>query len=209
MREGRGGGAVGRRRDVCPRSRAVPLLVRALAGDEHPGGLTARDGATDEVDPAGVDEGGDVGRQRQAPDEHGRVLDVGPGHQDLAHVRVRRPRLDVQVVPVVPPHDEPEVVHGRVGGRPGADDDAHVPAQHLQPRRVPRLGALVGGQPHVPVRSERLGQRLVDADHVALVGDDDDRSPARDQGRAGGVREGHRPVRRRGPGGGGQPRGPG
>ena len=55
-----------------------------------------------------------------------------------------------EVVAVVPPRDQPEVVDGREGRGAGADDAPHVTAQHLQPRRVARLRALVGGQPHVP-----------------------------------------------------------
>jgi hypothetical protein len=42
-------------------------------------------------------------------------------HQDLARVRIRRARLLVKVVAVIPADNEPEVGNGREPGRPSPD----------------------------------------------------------------------------------------
>jgi hypothetical protein len=44
-------------------------------------------------------------------------------HQDVSGMRVRRPRLGVQVVTVVPDPDQTEVGHGGVRRRSGPGDD--------------------------------------------------------------------------------------
>ncbi|HBO54821.1 MAG TPA: hypothetical protein DD664_07125 [Janibacter terrae] len=157
--------------------------------------------------PADVDERGEVGREGEPAGEERGVLDVGARGEHLADVGVGRAGLEVQVIPVVPPGDEPEVAHGRVGGGAGADDDAHVTAQHLQPRGVARLRSLAGGEAHVLPRPEHLGQGRVDAGDVPLVGHDDDAPPAGAEGGPGGLGEGPRPVLIHRPPGGGEPGG--
>ena len=54
--------------------------------------------------------------------EQGGALGCGPQREHVADVGVGRARLGEQVVAVVPPGDEAEVVHGRERRRPGADD---------------------------------------------------------------------------------------
>jgi hypothetical protein len=72
-----------------------------------------------------------LGRAGVTADEHRRAGEVGPQRQHLAHVRVRRPRLGVQVVAVVPDHDQAR------GRRPGANAAARVPATaSTRPRRT-------------------------------------------------------------------------
>ena len=66
--------------------------------------------------------------------------------EHLAHVRVRRARLGVQVVAVVPDDDQPEVAHRGEGRRAGADGDLHAAAQHRQPAAVAHGRAEVGAQ---------------------------------------------------------------
>jgi hypothetical protein len=47
-----------------------------------------------------------------AADEHRGAGEVRAQREHLAHVRVGRARLGVQVVAVVPDDDQPQVVHG-------------------------------------------------------------------------------------------------
>lgn len=193
----------GQRRGCGHGPGTVALLVDPLTRHEDAWRLASGGRAADEMDPTGVDEGGHVCRHGQAADEQGAVLDVGPRRQDLPHVGVGRAGLLVEVVAVVPPGDEPEAAHGRVGRGARADDDPDVAAQHLEPRGVAGLRPLVGRQPHVLVPAEHLGQSGVDTRHVALVGHDDDAAPAREQRGSRRLGEGARPVAR------GRARGPG
>ncbi len=117
-------------------------------------------------------------------DDGGGVRKMGAQHQHLADVRVRRPRLRVQVVTVVPDDHETEVVHRRESGGAGTDDRAdHTPAgQQEAPVTLGRTE--IGGENDVAVRPEPGLQRGVDPSHVTPIGDDDHCAPpARDRGR--------------------------
>ena len=87
------------------------------------------------------------------------ALLTGTHRQHLADVGVRRPRLGVQVVAVVPDDHQPEVVHRRERGRAGADHDLARPAGHGQElavalRRVrPPRTARRAGRPRAPRRA--------------------------------------------------------
>ena len=141
-----------------PGRRPVALLVEALARDRHPWhrrperrrvGLDGHEVTVLDAD-----------LQPQAPTEApGEQRRPGRGRtesEDDTGVVVGRPRLGEQVVTVVPPGDEAEVVHRREGCGAGADDDADVTAQHLEPGGVAGLRTLVGREPHVPALAEQL-----------------------------------------------------
>ena len=104
---------------------------------------------------------------------------LGPGEQHLAGVRVRRPRLGVQVVAVVPDHHQPEVGDRREHRRPGADHHRHLAAAGgeeragtARPARAPRDSATCRPGPSTAV------ERGVEPVEVAGVGHDRRRRPA-------------------------------
>ena len=136
-------------------------------------------------------------RPRETAGEQGRPLEPGTSREHLADVGVGRAGLLVQVVAVVPPGEQPEVADRREASGAGAHDHLHVPAQHLEPGGVARLRSLVGREPDVPAGPEDLGEGGVDPRDVAVVGHDDDRSPAAVQRRAGRLGQGSGPVARR------------
>ena len=109
-------------------------------------------------------------------------------------MRVRRAGLVEEVVAVVPPGDQAEVVERREGGGAGPDDAAHVAPEDLEPRGVASLWTLVGGQPDVLARPQESGQRAVDAVDVAVVRDDDEGPAAGGHRGRRGHGEGGRPV---------------
>ena len=99
-------------------------LADEVAGRGHLGG------------PAGAQEvlRLDAARVRR---QHGRAAGLlGAHQQDLAGMGVRRPRLVVQVVAVVPDRHQPEVADRRERGRAGADHDPDRPAGDGQERAV-------------------------------------------------------------------------
>ena len=81
--------------------------------------------------------------------------------QDLAGMGVRRPRLVVEVVAVVPDRHQPEVLHGRERGGAGADDDPHGPARDREERAVALGRSGLGGEHDVAALAEprRSGPR--------------------------------------------------
>ena len=97
------------------------------------------------------------------PSSGGGALALGAEQQGLAGVRVRRPRLGVEVVAVVPDHDQAQVVHRRERGRAGAD---HHPARAPRDRQEVAVAAGragLGGQRDVVAlpqhRRQRAGRR--------------------------------------------------
>jgi len=100
----------------------------------------------------------------------------------------------VEVVTVVPPDDEPEVVDGREGGSSRADDATHVVTKDLEPRGVTSLRALIGGQPDVSLGPERVDERPVDPVEVTLVRHDDEHTAAGVEGHPGSLGHQSRPV---------------
>ena len=111
--------------------------------------------------------------------QHGGAAGLLRAHQEhLAGVGVRRPRLVVQVVTVVPDRYQAEVLHRREHGCSGADHDAHGPAPDRQEGAVALGRAGVRRQHDVAALAHPLGERGVEAGHVAMVGHADQRSPA-------------------------------
>ncbi len=95
---------------------------------------------------------------------------------------VRRTRLGVEVVAVVPDRDQPEVVDGREGGGAGADDDPAPPAGDRQELAVAPGRPGSGGQDDVVTGPEHLGQGRVEPGDVTVVGNAQHAAPARVEG---------------------------
>ena len=120
-----------------PRGRARARRLR----HEHPRAAAHRGvGCGDRLQLAAVDPRLDGRRAGEATGEQRGALETRPGREDLPHVGVGAPV--VQVVAVVPPRHQPEVPHGRKRRSAGADHDLHVPPQHLEPGGVARLRPL-------------------------------------------------------------------
>ncbi len=115
-------------------------------------------------------------------------------HQDVAGVRVRRPRLGVQVVAVVPDGEQPRVGDRRVSRCPRPDHRADAPSPHREPAPVPLGRAQVGAQRHVPSGSHGRQQRRVDPREVPGVRQHDHRAAPGRQCHAHGVGQPRRPV---------------
>ena len=107
----------------------------------------------------------------EAADQSRGALDLGPRQQHLAGMGVRRARLGVEVVAVVPDRHQPEVVHRREGRRTGADHDPPGAAGDGEELAVAAGRARAGGEHDVVPGPEHLGEGGVDAGHVAVVGD--------------------------------------
>ncbi len=133
--------------------------------------------------PAARDQLGELGGAGEAPDQRGRTGPVGAQGQHLAGVRVRRARLGVQVVAVVPEHHQAEPGDRGEHRGPGARDHADLAPAHRQPAPVPLGRAEVRGE--ADVVQGGLGQGGVHAVQVAGVRHDDDHAAARG-GRGGG-----------------------
>ncbi len=104
--------------------------------------------------------------------QHGRAAGLlGAHQQDLAGMGVRRPRLVVQVVAVVPDRHQAEVADGRERGRAGADHDPDRSARDGQERAVALRRARVGLEHDVSALAEPRRQRSVEPVEVAVVGD--------------------------------------
>ena len=121
-------------------------------------------------------------------------VSCGAHEQHLAGVGVRRPRLVVQVVAVVPDRHQTEVLHRREHGGAGADHDAHRPAADREERAVALGRAGVGRQHHVAALPQPLGERSVEPSDVAVVGNADEGSPAGSRRRHHGLGEHLGPV---------------
>ena len=97
----------------------------------------------------------------------------GANRRHLTNVRVRRARLSVQIVAVIPDDHETKIVDGREDGCAGADDDALLASAHRQPATVPLRGTDLCRQDDM-----RLIQGCGDTGHVAAIGHDEKDSPA-------------------------------
>src|SRR4051812_48177230 len=96
--------------------------------------------------------------------------------RDIACVAVRRSRLGVQVVPVVPDHDEAKILHRSPDGGARADDTSHRTAAYLKEPAIALGGTQICGQCHVSVGTEDLVEGLRHPRHVAVIRYDDDRA---------------------------------
>jgi hypothetical protein len=155
--------------------------------------------------PAGAQEVGRLDGTGEPADQGGRGLALGAQQQGLAGVRVRRARLGVQVVPVIPDGHQAQVVDRGEAGGAGADDDLPGPPADRQEVAVAPGRADVGGERDVVAGAEHPGEGPVDPVDVLAVRHADQAAPPRGQRGGRGVREQQRPVRA----GGGTPDGPG
>ena len=170
-------------------------VVVGVAGQVHGDALAYDVARADDLGgPAGAEEvlRLDAARVRR---QHGRAAGLLRAHeQHLAGVGVRRPRLVVEVVTVVPDRHQAEVLHRREHGGAGADHDAHRPAADRQERAVALRRAGVGRQHHVAALPQPLGERRVEPSDVAVVGHADERAAARGGGRDHGLGQDLGPV---------------
>ena len=146
------------------------------------------------VRPARPDQLLGLDAHREAAHQRGRPLALGPQQQRLAGVGVRRPRLGVQVVAVVPDHDETEPGDRRERRGAGADDDPATAARDGEEVAVALRRTGVRGEHDVLVGPEHRGQRGVDARDVLAVGHHDQRTPTARHGGRDGVGDERRPV---------------
>ena len=142
--------------------------VRPYAGASR---RTTSRGRRHGVRPAGAQQGRALGGAGVAADDQGRALEAGAQGEHLADVRVGRARLGMQVVAVVPDHDQAQV------GRPGRTWPPGCP-----PRRGTRRGARRASAGSARrARARRVSttwwpvpssgrQRRVDPAEVAVVG---------------------------------------
>ncbi|MGY4642579.1 hypothetical protein ACVW07_000412 [Cellulomonas sp. URHB0016] len=196
--------------DRAPRRRRQPCRRRGtLAGElggvecEHPrrprpGRRPVRDDLTG---PPALDERLRLHGPSVRTDEESAPLELGAQCQHLADVRVRRPRLGVQTVAVVPAHDEAEVRHRRERRGTCADDHLCATAQRRQERPVPDCRSVVRHEPDRtlrprgrPARHAHRSEGLEDAVHVPGVRDHHERPAAAEHARADGLRHGVGPA---------------
>ena len=78
-------------------------------------------------------------------DERGTTL-VCTERSDLPHMWVRGTWLGMQVVSVIPDHDQSQILHWCIHGSTGAYDEPSATPQHCQPSAVPLARAEVCGQ---------------------------------------------------------------
>ena len=169
------------------------VLVGARDRDRDPGPQLLAGGG-ELVRPARADQLLGLDAHREAPHQRGRALALGTQQQGLAGVRVRRPRLGVQVVAVVPDHHQAEACDRRERCGAGADHDPPATARDGEEVAVALRGTGVSGEHDVLVGTEHRGQRGVDPrDVLAVRHDDQGAAAARDRGRDG-VRDERRPV---------------
>jgi hypothetical protein len=109
---------------------------------------------------------------REPADQHGGSGEVRPQQEHLAHVRVRRPWLCMQVVAVVPADNEAEVRHWGELSRSRADDGMYLTAHDGKPALVAFLRAEVGRENQVSAVSEFLQHRRIQSCDVTGVRDD-------------------------------------
>ena len=108
-------------------------------------------------------------------------------------MRVGSVGLGVQRVRVVPPHDEPQVLHWGEHRGPRADNDVGLTAHRLEERGVARLRPSIGTEAHDLVSPEQCGARLEHALDVARVRHDDKTPPLRTSSRVGELCDCRRP----------------
>ena len=109
-------------------------------------------------------------------------VSLGAHQEDLAGMGVRRPRLVVQVVAVVPDRHQAEILDGRERGGAGADDDLDRSAGDGQEGAVALGRPCLGGEYDVPPLLEPGRQGSVEPGEVAMVGHADQGTATRSGG---------------------------
>jgi hypothetical protein len=145
------------------------------------------------MSPATLDELGRLGGPGEPADDQRRSGERGAEHENVASMRIGRPRLGVQVVAVVPDCEQPEVANRRERGGPSSDDRAHSAPPDSEPPTISLGRAEIRGQRDVLVTAEQGGRRGVQPSEVSGIRHDDQRAPlARNRG-GNGFREPMRP----------------
>ena len=103
------------------------------------------------------------------PISSARALEAGPERQHLAHVRIGRVLLGVQVVAVVPDDDEPEVGDRCEHRRPGPEHDADLSAADAQEAAIALSRPELRAQLDVRARTQHAVQRRGEPRHVTGV----------------------------------------
>ena len=107
---------------------------------------------------------------------------------------VGRPGFGVQVVTVVPDHQQSQVVYRGEGCGAGPDHRPHLTAAHRQPTPVAFGRAQLSGQCHVAAGAQHGGAGGVEPDQVAPVGHHGHHSASGGQRRADRLGDPDRPV---------------
>jgi len=110
-------------------------------------------------------------------------------------VRVRGPRLGVQVIAIVPDNNKPKIPNGSEHGGPGARRDPDRAAEHGEPAAVAFGRTEIGCQADVLAGAEDAGKRGVNPGQVPGVGDDDQGTAPGRRGRRDRAGDLIRPVR--------------
>lgn len=150
--------------------------------------------------PPELDETLDVGRARVPREDERGVLLLLTDERGIACVDSRTERLGKERVAVVPDEDRADIVGGCVHGGSVPDDDAGSGAQHPEVRRVslrPRAPGVVADD---RVSRDQGRESVEELRLVAVVGDDEKRTPAAAQDQRGEAREQVRQAPRRAPG---------
>ena len=151
---------VGAGREPSTPGRVGVLVLSQRRLHERRDPAHGRPRGSDRARPALPDQLGGLGGHREAADERGRSLGVRPQQEDVTHVRVGSAWLLVEVVAVVPHHDEAQVVHRGEGRGARADDHpAHAPAD-CEPAPVALGGTEVGGQPCRDASAQEVVDRV-------------------------------------------------
>ncbi|AGL19428.1 hypothetical protein L083_5918 [Actinoplanes sp. N902-109] len=174
----------------------IPRQLRIIPGGSYrrrppPHRLASRH---DLLGPARLDQQLRFSRTGEAADKRSAPRQLSPGQQHLTRVRVGRPRLGMQVVPVVPDDHQPQPSHRREHRRPRPRHHRHpVPAGRQEPP-VPlgRPGSSL--QSHMPPRTERLPQGPVDPLQIPRVRNDDDHPTPTARRSSGGPGDPRRPI---------------
>ena len=174
----------------------VPGELRVVAGRQHLRGTRPHrlPGGHDLPRPAGLDQQLGLSRAGVPADQYGGSAEPRPGQQHVAGVRVRRARLGVQVVPVVPDGDQSEPVDRGEHGRPGPDHHRHRTPAGGQERAVALRRPQRRGERDVPPGAGQRGQRGVEPVQVPGIGYHGHRATPGPGGRGQRLGEPGRPV---------------
>jgi hypothetical protein len=179
-----------------------PLDIVADRRDARRGRPADRPVRDDLMSPATLDELGRLGGPGEPAYDERRSGERGAEHENVASMRIGRPRLGVQVVAVVPDCEQSEIGNRRERGGPSSDDRAHGAPPDSEPPAISLGRAEICGQREVLAAAEPGGHRGVQPGEISGVRHDHQRTPvARDCG-SDGLREPVRPrlARERRPG---------
>ena len=137
---------------------------------------------------------GRLRRTREPTEQHRTLLPESPEQQDFPRMRVRRPRLGVRVVAVVPQRDQPELRHRRERGRPRPDHHPRTPAQRREEGPVASRRPEVRGQRDEPRLPEHRRTGRCQPLEVTRVRHEQQRAPTGRRTHRRRLRERERPI---------------